>query len=138
MISKHVHRLSHSDKRTYNTCEFPPDRTLPPNRGLAKTVCTIFSWALSMVPLCFISSGHSGSPHSSQSSMVSHCFALMTFRDILMVLWGSSLRIPSALLVSSIWPLAGASFLASFVSSQSKYFKKLLNFIFWLSLSIEE
>lgn len=110
------------------TCEFPPDRTDPPNRVLAKIVCTIFSWDLSMRPSCFISNGHSGSPHSIQSSIVSHCFALSTLRDILMV-WLASSFGSSVTSVPSF-----VSFFDKTVSSQSKYFKKHLNFVFWLFL----
>uniref|UniRef100_A0A182IJ48 Transmembrane protein n=1 Tax=Anopheles atroparvus TaxID=41427 RepID=A0A182IJ48_ANOAO len=65
-----------------DSCESPSARTSPPSRALANTVCIVSGSALSSLPSCRISTSHRGSSHSSQSSIVSHCLPVITFREM--------------------------------------------------------
>lgn len=61
----------------------PLVRTVPPIRALEKHTCKLSTSDRSIRPSFLISSGHSGNVHSSQSSIVSHSFAVITCRSIL-------------------------------------------------------
>ncbi len=125
--------------RSYVTCEFPLYRTFPPSLGLTNTVCTTSCLLRSILPSCFTSREHNGSPHSNQSSIVSHCFPVITWtKKNPFIVWilllkysernGGDMRFtcleirmkPSCSLIS--------------FSIQSKYLRKLRNFAFWLLL----
>lgn len=123
-----------------HTWDQPFDKKSPPNRALANIVCTILSWDRSMRPSCFTSNAHNGIAHSSQSSIVSHCLPLKTFRDTFMHAFASS-PFPS---MPSVFSASGTvdgccccSWALAWHSNQSKYLIKLWNFTFWCGLQNE-